>query len=121
MGLQDLDINAGVDTVTGRLAWVSLHSADPGSTGASEIAGGSPAYARKASGGWDPAATRVSHIADAIDFDIPAATTVSHVGFWSAVTGGTWRGGKALSASEAFTGQGVYRLTDATLTGSSPS
>ncbi|WVX88685.1 hypothetical protein SEA_BIRDSONG_31 [Gordonia phage Birdsong] len=27
--------------------WISLHTADPGSTGASEVSGGTPAYARQ--------------------------------------------------------------------------
>lgn len=59
----------------------SLHTAFPGTTGASEVAGGSPAYAQKAitinsaSGG--------SRLLNAgVTFDVPA-TTVRWVGFWN--------------------------------------
>lgn len=94
--------------------FASLHTGDPGTTGASEVTGGSPAYARKAIT-WNAAASGALDSSNAPSFDVPAGTTVSHAGFWSAVTGGTFYGGNALSASETFTGQGTYSLTDADL------
>lgn len=117
MGLVDAVVNLAVDAATAELDRISLHTADPGGTGANEVTGGSPAYARQTPT-WDPAATKVAHISDPLLFDIPAGTTVTHMGTWT--SGGTWRGGKALSAPEAFGAQGVYELTDATVTGSSP-
>ena len=45
-------------------------------------------------------------------FDVPAATTVTHFGVWSASTGGTFYGGDALSDPETFAGQGTYTLSD---------
>lgn len=118
MALQTAVLNTAVDAATALLTFASLHSADPGATGANEITGGSPAYARKAVV-YDPAAGGVAALDAAIEFDVPAGTTVAYVGFWSASSGGTWRGGDQLSASESFTGQGVYRLTAAPVTGSS--
>lgn len=62
----------------------SLHSAFPGTTGANELSGGSPAYARKtvtinaASGGQ-----RLLNAA--VTFDVPAST-VRWVGFWNSAT-----------------------------------
>jgi hypothetical protein len=74
------------------LTHASLHSAIPDDTGSSEIAGGSPAYARKAA--TFNAAASGAIVKDATDpvFDVPASTTVVAVGFWSAVTAGTFLG-----------------------------
>lgn len=88
---------------------VSLHTANPGSTGASEVTGGSPAYARKAithaaaTGGTRSASTQPV-------FDVPAGTTVTHVGYWTAASGGTYLGYDDVT-SETFAGQGTYTLT----------
>lgn len=90
---------------------VSLHTGDPGTTGANEVAGGSPAYARKtiafnaASGGsMDDSSTPLV-------FDIPAGTTVTHAGYWD---GATFMVSDPVT-NEAFTGQGTYTLTDVDL------
>jgi hypothetical protein len=77
---------------------LSLHTADPGATGTSEISGG--AYARK-SIPWDaaPSAGRLDTQADIV-FDGPASqVTVTHVGYWTALTGGTFKNSFALSQS----------------------
>lgn len=59
----------------------SLHSAFPGATGASEISGGIPAYARKAI--TMAAASGGQRLLSAgVTFDVPMATTVRWVGFW---------------------------------------
>lgn len=93
--------------------YASIHTADPGTTGASEVSGGS--YARQAitwntasGGGLD------NNVNPA--FPIPAGTTVTHFGLWSAATAGTFYGGGALSAQETFTGAGTYTLSDADIT-----
>lgn len=89
----------------------SLHSADPGDSGASEIAGGAPAYARKAIAWNAAAAGAMDDTAAAKVFDVPAGTTVTHVGFWGAVSGGTFYGSDPIP-NEAFGSQGTYSLTD---------
>lgn len=69
----------------------SLHTAYS-TTGTNEVTGGSPAYARKgltwaaASGGSKALAATLP------TWDVPAATTVAWVGFWDAVTAGTFLG-----------------------------
>jgi hypothetical protein len=72
----------------GAIAAVSLHSADPGSTGANEIGGGSPAYARKT----PPAITAptTGAITFQVTFDVGSGTTVAGVGFRVAVTAITY-------------------------------
>lgn len=69
--------------------YLSLHSADPGTTGSSEATGGSPAYARKALA-WTPGASDGVNAAAAVTFDLAANQAVTHVGLWSAATGGTF-------------------------------
>jgi hypothetical protein len=94
----------------------SLHTADPGTTGADEVTGGSPAYARKAIT-WAAASGGSKTLTGTVTFDVPPATTITHVGTWSAVSAGTFRGGGSLAATEVFGAQGTYTLTlTATLT-----
>ncbi len=75
----------------------SLHTADPGTTGTSEVTGGSPAYARIAltwtAGGSDGIYTTSA------TFNLPASTAVTHVGLWSALTGGSFRDKTACAIS----------------------
>lgn len=118
MGFTNTELNAALDALAPRWAYASLHSASPGSTGANELTGGSPAYARLPVV-WDPATGQILGLDAALEFDVPAGSTVHSVGLWSAVTAGTFRGSDALSAAETFTGQGVYELTALTVTTSS--
>lgn len=86
----------------------SLHSANPGDTGASELTGGS--YARKAI--TMSAATGASRsLAAAVDFDVPAST-VAFVGFWN---NSTYLGYDDV-VSEVYAAPGIYQLKTGTLT-----
>ena len=69
--------------------YLSLHSAYS-SSGANEITGGTPAYARNAVT-WTTPASRSKTIAGAVTFDVPAST-VAWIGRWTAVTAGTFLG-----------------------------
>jgi hypothetical protein len=99
---------------TSQALYASLHTADPGATGASEVAGGSPAYARKAvtwtAGGVDGVATATL----AGPFDVPADTTITHIGLWTAASGGTYVDKAALSAT--FASQGTLEVASLTYT-----
>lgn len=92
----------------------SLHTADPGDTGASEVSGGSPAYARKAIAFNAASAGAIDDSTNGAVFDVPAGVTVTHVGFWSASSAGTFLASDAVT-NEAFAAQGTYTLTDADL------
>lgn len=90
--------------------FVSLHNNAPGATGANEISGGVPAYARKAIT-WNAATADIlSHFNQPV-FDVPA-TTVKYAGFWSLATGGTFYGFIDVD-DEVFAAQGQYTLTGA--------
>lgn len=79
--------NTLVTAYTGTGGWVSVHTADPGTTGANEATGGSPAYARKQTT-WGGAASSAS-TGSAVTIDVPAGT-YTFAGLWSAATGGTF-------------------------------
>jgi hypothetical protein len=87
---------------------VSLHTGDPSTTGANEVAGGSPAYARKSVTWAAPSAGTISS-SNAQVFDVPAATTITYAGYWDAATSGNFYGSRAIT-SESFTGQGTYTI-----------
>lgn len=111
MGLSNFGKDAMLDSSTDwPPAYISLHTADPGSTGAHEVSGGTPAYARLAPS-WGAAVDGVKAMTSTLSFDIPASTSVSYFGFWTDETGGDFIGGAQLSATESYTAQGVYNLT----------
>lgn len=87
--------------------FISLHTASPGTTGAAEVTGG--AYARVATT-WS-AASGSSRAGSPVTINVPASTTVTHFGIWSAASGGTYKRGGALSSSETFGSAGTYTLT----------
>lgn len=90
---------------------VSLHTADPGSNGANEVSGGSPAYARKAITWGAAASGAIDDATNGATFDVPAGVTVTHVGFWD---GATFMASDAVT-NEVFAAQGTYTLNDADL------
>jgi hypothetical protein len=115
VALSNAGKNVMLDALGAVAVYASLHTADPGTSGTSEVTGGSPAYARKAIT-WNAAASGDLDNNANPTFDVPASTTVSYFGLWSASSGGTFYGGGALSASETFSAQGTYTLSDADVT-----
>ena len=81
----------------------SLHSADPGATGANEISGGS--YTRQAPT-FNAASTGARALNADLTFSVPAGSTVSFVGYWS----GTTFIGSDQVASESFSADGQYKV-----------
>jgi len=77
-------------------SYVSLHTADPGTTGASEVSGGT--YARVAVTWNSPSGGSVSN-SGALSINLPASTTASYFGVWGASSAGTYYIGGALSPS----------------------
>ena len=88
--------------------YVSAHTALPSEAGTNEVTGGS--YAR------DSVAMAASDTANRDSttqpsLDIPAGTTVTHLGYWTAATGGTFLGFKAIAA-ETYSNPGTLTVTD---------
>jgi hypothetical protein len=74
--------------------WVSLHTATPGTTGASEYAG----VTRIQYSVGSPSAGAISNTGT-LTFTTSGASAVTHIGTWDAVTAGNYRIGAALAAS----------------------
>lgn len=91
----DATVNAMLDAITMDLC--SLHSAYS-ATGASELAGGSPAYARKAIT-MGAAASRQRAAGTQPVFDVPAGATVRFIGLWTNA-GAVFRGMYANGGTE---------------------
>lgn len=87
--------NARADATAGLVTHLSLHSADPGTTGANEVTGGG--YARLVPT-YTAAASGVADLSAPLDFSTPASQTVSHLGMWA---GTTFLGGWARTSGDA--------------------
>jgi len=110
MPFTDSDKNDQLDG-TG-ITHVSLHTADP--TAGNEVSGGSPAYARKAITFNAAATGEKEDDGTILTFDVPAGTTVTHIGYYDALTVGTLKGYDAIT-SEVFASQGELKVNSVTL------
>lgn len=99
-------------------AYLSLHTADPGLTGASEVTGGT--YARQAVNGTGtfPTVTGDSVInsAAAINFTLMPSCTVTHVGLWDALTTGNFIMGQTLDAQQVVNAGDTFTFPTSSLT-----
>ena len=100
-------LNAATGGVTAAARFIALHTADPGSTGAAEVAGGK--YARQATT-W-AAPNNGASTGTPVVVDVPASTTVTHWGVYANATGGTPLFSGPLPAPEAFGSAGTLTHT----------
>lgn len=109
---------AAVLTPLTTTAYVSLHTADPGNTGASEVSGG--AYARQGPIAFTNAGSEPTVASNSAILTYPAATaawgTVGFFGVWTAASGGTFQGSGALTASKAINSGDTARFLAGALT-----
>jgi hypothetical protein len=111
MPLTTTEKNAVLDYIGSRITHFSGHSADPGASGTSELAGGS--YARVAAS-WNAAASANLDHNGSIVINVPAGSDLAYIGYWSASSGGTFRGSKSVTNGPiSFPVAGTYTLTDA--------
>jgi hypothetical protein len=112
---KDAAVNAIRALLTSNIGYVSMHTADPGTTGASEATG--TAYARgsstfpAASGGTGSTGGQAS-----VTARTGSTTAATHVGIWTAITAGTFITGIALSVTENFSTAGGTLQYTPTLT-----
>lgn len=81
-----------------------------GNGSGTELAGGSPAYARKAVT-WTDTSTGVSSPSADLVFDVEAGDTVGEWIGYSASSGGTAYGGDTFTAVGPYAAQGTFTLT----------
>ena len=96
------------------VAYVSLHTADPGSVGASEVNGG--AYARQGPVAFTNAGSEPTVASNSAILTFPQATaawgTVSYFGLWTAASGGTFQGsGQLITSAPVNNGDSARFLT----------
>ncbi|WP_022699291.1 phage tail fiber protein [Euryhalocaulis caribicus] len=103
--------NTMLDALSG--LHLSLHTGDPGSTGANEVTGGS--YARQPAA-FDAADAGSRALSGDETFAVPGSTTVTHVGIFDALTDGNFLG-VIDTTDEAFAadGQMVVRAASTSL------
>lgn len=96
--------------------FVSLHTADPGATGANEVVGGS--YARL-SAAFSNSGTNPTIASNTGVLTFPTATgswgTITHFGIWSALTGGNFLIGDLLGSSRVIAAADIARFPVAAL------
>lgn len=92
---------------------LSLHFDIPDALGSSELTGGSPAYARIPVV-WNTAADGIVSQSGSAVFNVPGGSTVSCIGFWSALTDGTFLGYVPANGGSLY-GYGMGRAADSIL------
>lgn len=113
MGLSNDALNVGADCIAAdALQWMSLHDADPGPTGANEIAVARVATAWAPAGGSGDTETGPHLFTGG-----PPNGDVTHFGFWSQAVGGTWGGGNPLTGDQQFNSIGEYTVLQVALDG----
>lgn len=93
--------------------YVSLHTADPGETGASEVTGGT--YGRQSSS-WAAASAGAVVTDAALNFTLMPAVTVTHVAIWDASTAGNCLWSGAFSSSKVVNAGDTYQIPSGSLT-----
>lgn len=99
--------DAAVNALTGLGSWISLHSADPGTLGTSEVSGGS--YARQQTT-WGVSSSGTSSGSQVTFTSVPGGS-YTYYGVWTAASGGTFRWGFALAPGVTLSDVGTVLMT----------
>lgn len=113
MALVDAGKHLMLDGFATGVTFVSLHTADPSTDGSNEVSGGS--YTRE-SAPWASATSGSVTTNSNIVFDVPGSTTITHLGYWSASTAGTFYGSRTLDTSQTYATAGTYTIASGNLT-----
>lgn len=105
--------------ITGITTRVSLHTDDPGLTGANEVTPGANSYERKAVTFGVPATggggRQIANTGALTWTDMPGVT-VTHVGLWDALETGNFLYGDALAAPQVVNAGGTFEFPIGNLT-----
>jgi hypothetical protein len=106
MALNDTGLNLMLDALGSAAGFAALHTSSPGTNGANELTG--TGYTRQTIP-WQ-AAGGTATTSDAIVFTVPGDRTITHIGYWSAGTDGTFYGFRELDTSQTFATSGTYTI-----------
>lgn len=107
MALNETGRNLMLDALGSAASHASLHTSGPGADGSNELTG--TGYVRQ-SIPWAAASAGTAVTDDAIVFTVPADRTITHIGYWSAGTAGTFYGFRELDTSQTFATSGTYTI-----------
>lgn len=110
MPLNSAATDPSANTLKTTLAYASLHSAQPNTSGSNETTA-----ARVAISWSGPTANVIT--ASSLSFTgVAASGAVTHIGFWSAATSGTFLGWDTLSGDQTANAAGAYSAPTVTVT-----
>jgi hypothetical protein len=90
--------------------FIKLHTADPGSAGATAAAAGSTTRVQATMAAASAGSKAMSSMASSWT-NGGTSETLTHISIWSASTAGTFKGSAALSASQAWVSTNTFSLT----------
>ena len=112
MPLNDTILNFGNDDMQTRMTHMQIHTAQPNASGSNE------ATSARQSITWVTAANGDLVITADLNFTGGASSgAATHIGFWSAVSSGTFYGWLPLTGDQTFNAAGEYTVTGVTITG----
>lgn len=111
MALSSTSLVLAGNAVSGGITHFQLHSGNPGAAGTT-----SPVGSRVASTGSVNGTTGAITWSSIAFTGLTANQSVTHVSYWSASTGGTFRGASALAGDAAANAAGNYTVTSVTET-----
>lgn len=97
--------DTAVNALTGLGQWISLHNADPGTTGSSEVVG---TTRQQTTWGTSTSGTASG---SQVTFSSAPGGSYTHYGVWTAQTGGTFRWGFALAPGVTLSDVGTVLMT----------
>lgn len=110
MAINDTLLNIGANAIRSAATHISLHSALPNAAGSNETTAGRQAA------GWGSVSAGDFSLSSALAFSGGAANgAVTHIGYWSAATAGTFYGSQPVSGDATFNSAGEYTLTAAAI------
>lgn len=115
MTLNANGLNSAADGFAAAYPYLSIHTGDPGTNGANE-----DANVTRLAASWSAAANGDVTATNKAFTDGTPSGPATHVGYWSALTGGTCGGGQALTGDQAFNANGEYTVTSVTENGGTP-
>lgn len=114
MALNDAILNIGAAAMQTAAAYAAIHTAEPNGSGSNESTAAREAIV------WDTPAGGDMVLDAALEFTGGASGgPATHIGFWSASSGGTFYGWYALSGDQTFNAAGEYSVPTGTIAGTS--
>ncbi len=104
-GIVAAGFNAAANGFAAAFGFFQLHTADPGATGTS------PSAAARVAAGWTSASNGQITSSNKSFTGGAASGACTHLGYWSASTGGTFGGSRALTGDQTFNASGQYTVT----------